>query len=179
MIADRGIRGLRVEEVAAAAGVSTSLLYYHFKNRAGLVNAAFEYANEQAPSTALRVASDRRSGYEALESALLAELDDAPEVRDYSVVWGDVCANAVFDPDLRAGVRQVTRSWRDTLTGAIERGTADGSIRSEIDAEEAADMLVTLIEGFSVRWLAGSLELARARELLLRAMQTLRPSSAR
>jgi AcrR family transcriptional regulator len=90
-----------VEEVAAAAGVSTSLLYYHFKNRAGLVNAAFEYANEQAPSTALRVASDRRSGYEALESALLAELDDAPQVRDYSVVWGDVCANAVFNPDLR------------------------------------------------------------------------------
>jgi AcrR family transcriptional regulator len=174
MIAERGIRGLRVEDVAAAAGVSTSLLYYHFKNRSGLVKAAFEYASEQAPSTALRVASDRRSGYEALQGALLAELDDSPQVRDYSVVWGDVCANAVFDPDLRAGVRQITRSWRDTLTGAIERGIADGSIRDQIDAEESAEMLITLIEGFSVRWLAGSLELARARELLLRALQTLR-----
>jgi AcrR family transcriptional regulator len=40
-IARRGIRGLRVEEVAAPAGVATSLLYYHFRSRSGLVNAAF------------------------------------------------------------------------------------------------------------------------------------------
>ncbi|MZE52785.1 TetR family transcriptional regulator, partial [Streptomyces sp. SID5770] len=33
VIARRGVRGLRVEELAAEAGVSTALIYYHFKDR--------------------------------------------------------------------------------------------------------------------------------------------------
>jgi AcrR family transcriptional regulator len=173
-IARRGIRGLRVEEVAAAAGVSTSLLYYHFRSRAGLVNAAFEYASERAPSTALRVASDSRSGYEALEGALVAELDDDPTVRDYAVVWGEVCAGAVYEPEFRSVITHITRNWRATLAGAIERGIADGSIRRDVDPQETADVLISMIEGLSVRWLAGSLDLERARELLLLTLQPLR-----
>lgn len=106
-IARHGIHGLRVERVAKEAGVSTALLYYHFGSRSGLVNAAFEYASELAPSTALRLASDEQSGYEAVAAALLAELDESPDVREFSVVWGDVSANAVFEPELRPSVRNI------------------------------------------------------------------------
>jgi AcrR family transcriptional regulator len=174
MIARRGIRGLRVEEVAEQAGVSTGLLYYHFESRAGLVNAAFEAASEKAPSTALRVASDSRSGYEALEDALLAELDDKPSVRDYAIVWGEVSAQAVFEKDLRPRVRRITHAWRDTVAGAILRGIDDGSIRPDVNAEDAAELLIVLVDGFSVRWLARSLELPRARELMRGALEDLR-----
>lgn len=58
---------------AQEAGVSTPLLDYHFGSRSGLVNAAFELASEEAPSSALRLASDTQRGYAALESALVAE----------------------------------------------------------------------------------------------------------
>jgi AcrR family transcriptional regulator len=177
-IARDGIAGLRVEEVAAAAGVSTSLLYYHFGSRPGLVNAAFEYASEQAPSTALRVASDTRSGYEALEDALLAELDDSAHVRDYAIVWGEVSAAAVFDKHLRPAVREVNDGWRATVAGAIERGIADGSIRDDIEPDDAAELLIVLVDGFCVRWLAGSLELSRARDLLRVAIERLRSARA-
>jgi AcrR family transcriptional regulator len=177
LIARSGIAGLRVEEVAEAAGVSTALLYYHFKSRSGLVSAAFEYASEKAPSTALRVASDSRSGYEALESALLAELDERPSVRDYAIVWGEVGALAVFDHDLRPGVRRITHAWRSTVAGAIKRGMADGSIRHDIDPEDTAELLIVLVDGFALRWLAGSIDVERARELLRRAIEQLRSSS--
>jgi AcrR family transcriptional regulator len=173
-IARNGITGMRVEEVAAAAGVSTPLLYYHFGNRTGLVNAAFEYASEQAPSTSLRVASDTRSGYEALEDALLAELDDRASVRDYAIVWGDVSAAAVFDAELRPAVRRVTREWQATVAAAIERGIADGSIRDEVDPDAVAELLIVLVDGFCVRWLSDSLDLSRARALLGLALEQLR-----
>jgi AcrR family transcriptional regulator len=178
LIARNGIAGVRIEEVAEAAGVSKALLYYHFNSRSGLVKAAFEYASEQAPSTALRVASDSRSGYEALEGALLAELDDRPSVRDYAIVWGEVSALAVFERDLRPAVRTMNHAWRATVAGAIERGIADGSIRRDIDAEETAELLIVLVDGFSVRWLAGSLDLDRARALMRRALEQLRSASA-
>jgi AcrR family transcriptional regulator len=173
-IARDGISGMRVEEVAAAAGVSPPLLYYHFGSRTGLVNAAFEFASEQAPSTSLRVASDTRSGYEALEAALLAELDDRATVRDYAIVWGEVSAAAVFDAELRPAVRRVTHGWQATVAGAIERGIADGSIREDVEADPVAELLIVLVDGFCVRWLAGSLELSRARSLLRLAVEQLR-----
>jgi len=176
MIARRGIHGLRVEQVAKEAGVSTALLYYHFGSRAGLVNAAFEYASELAPSTALRLASDDQSGYEAVEAALLAELDESPDVRDFSVVWGDVSANAVFEPGLRPSVRTITRAWRMTVAEAIDRGIRDGSIRSDIDPDDAAELLIVLVDGFCIRWLSGSLELERARRLLSKGLEQLRPT---
>jgi AcrR family transcriptional regulator len=166
MIARHGIHGLRVEEVAEQAGVATSLLYYYFKDRSGLIREAFEYASEKAPSTALRLASDTRSGYEALEAALLAELDDDSEQRNYAIVWGEACTVAVFEPELRATAQRITRSWQATVAGGISRGVSDGSIRPDIDPETTADLLITLIEGLSVRWLAGTMELEAARELL-------------
>jgi AcrR family transcriptional regulator len=174
MIARHGIHGLRVEQVARAAGVSTGLLYYHFGNRSGLVNAAFEFASEKAPSTALRLGSDAASGYEALETALLQELNDNPSVRDYAIVWGDVSACAVFEPDLRPLLRQITRAWRDTVGSAIERGIADGSIRGDLNPAETAELLIVVVDGLCVRWLAGSLDLNQARDLLRNVIEQLR-----
>ena len=40
VIARDGVRGLRVEKLAAEAGVSTALIYYHFHDRDGIVPAA-------------------------------------------------------------------------------------------------------------------------------------------
>src|SRR5437899_2478127 len=74
-IARSGARGMRVEEVAAAAGVSPGLLYYHFESRAGLVRAALEHASEQAPSSRLAADPAGADGYSSLEAALLGELD--------------------------------------------------------------------------------------------------------
>jgi AcrR family transcriptional regulator len=170
-IARYGIAGLRVEKVAAEAGVSVALLYYHFGERAGLVRAAFTYASEQAPSTALRIATDSRTGYEAVETALLMELDEQPRVRDAAVVWGEVSARAAFDEELRPAVRAVTSAWASTVAEAIARGLADNSIRSDVQPEEAAQILVTLVDGLCVRWLAGAMSLADARKLLRGAVR--------
>ena len=80
----------------------------------------------------------------------------------------------MFDHDLRPAVRVVTDAWRDTVARAIQRGMADGSIRDDIEPDAAAELLIVLVDGFCVRWLAGSIELARARELMQFAIARLR-----
>jgi AcrR family transcriptional regulator len=169
VIARRGVRGLRVEDVAAEAGVSAPLLYYHFGSRAGLVKAALEHASDRAPSAALREPT-QDSGFEAVSRALLNELSDEPEVRDNAVVWGEVSASAVFEPDLRGDVLRVTDGWRQAVCEAIEAGIADGSIRKGVDADTAADQLISLVDGLCTRWLAGTMERERARKLLTDAL---------
>src|SRR3954451_21926646 len=95
-IADRGVRGLRIEDVASEAGVSAALLYYHFKSRSGLVKAALEHASDHAPSTSVSPNGNGSSngngsasiytGREAVRAALLAEFGEEPGVRDNAVV---------------------------------------------------------------------------------------------
>ena len=170
LIARRGVRGLRVEEVAAEARVSPPLLYYHFESRAGLVRAALQHAGERAPSAALRDPAAGVSGRVAVESALLAELDDAPPVRDNAVVWGEVTATAVFEEELRDDVRGAAEAWRDMVAEAIQRGVEDGSIDGSVDPLEAAESLITLVDGLCNRWLAGAMPRERACELLRGAL---------
>lgn len=170
-IARQGIDGLRVEQVAAELGVSVALLYYHYGDRNGLVKAAFEYASEQAPSTALRVVGDERPGYDVLVDALLAELDEDPAVRDAAIVWGEVSARAAVDPDLRASVNAITHEWAETVAAVIERGVADGSIRAMKDPLMLAQRLVILVDGLVGRWLAEALTLDEAREVLRCALR--------
>jgi AcrR family transcriptional regulator len=173
VISRRGVRGLRVEEVATEAGVSPPLLYYHFASRSGLIRAALEHASEHAPSAALRREPQGETGFVAVESALLAELDDDRAVRDNAVVWGEVSASAVFEPALREDVRRVAEEWGSTVADGIRRGREDGSIRGDADPEATAEILITLVDGLCTRWLAGAIDRERARELLGAAIEKL------
>lgn len=174
-IAARGVRNVRVEDVARAAGVSNALLYYYFDDRAALVRAALERANAQAPSMrgadAGGGAAGGGSARERLVAGLLAELDDAPAVRDNAVVWNEVSASAVFDPALREALVRVTDEWNARVEGEIAAGVADGSIARAVQPRAAAEQLTSLIEGLSLRSLAGTLTRDRARELLRAALE--------
>ena len=176
VISRNGVRGLRVEEVASEAGVSPPLLYYHFASRQGLIRAALQRASDKAPSAALLAERDGGSGYAAIEAALLAELDDDRSVRDNAIVWGEVSATAVFEPELRDDVRQVTAEWSATVAEAVRRGIEDGSIREGVDPDQVAEVLITLVDGLCNRWLAGAMDRKRARDLLVATLrETLKP----
>jgi AcrR family transcriptional regulator len=172
-ILNGGARALRVAEVARRAGVSTPLLYYHFESRAALVRAALDHSAAVAPSAVLLAAGDGDSGLEAVRSGLMADLEDSPEVRRNTVIWNEVTALAAFEPELRDDVRRVTGGWQRAVASAIARGVADGSIAPHVDSDATAAVLTALIDGMSVRWLAGALELDDAREQLALALHAL------
>jgi AcrR family transcriptional regulator len=148
VIARTGVRGLRVEVVAEEAGVAVSLIYYYFGSRKGLVRATLDHANERAAGVA-------PSGVRA---TLLAELDE--DARQMSTVWGEIQASAVFDPDLRDQVREASETWTALVAAAIAEEAPSK------DARGAAERLTALVDGLSSRWLAGSIDRERARELL-------------
>lgn len=179
VIAARGVRQLRIEDVAQEAGISNALLYYHFGDRAGLVRAALQHANEQAPSMLDAVTGDAPGGARArLADALLAELDDDPAVRNNSVVWNEISASAIFDPALREPLARVTGDWNAKVLRAIEAAVADGSAEAPGGALDAAEYLTSVVEGVSLRWLAGTMTLGRAREHLTAALGHVLPPAA-
>jgi len=171
LIARRGVRGLRVEEVSAEAGVSTALIYYHFKGRAGLLRRTLEFINRRAvryTDAALEASGAPRT---QLTEMLLLEFQDVPQVRENSAAWGELRATAVFDPDLRELLADATREWTDDLADLIRRAQAAGTAAPGADPQAAAERLSALVEGLSERWLSGTTTLERAHELVRGAVE--------
>lgn len=170
VIAQDGVRGLRVEKLAAEAGVSTALIYYHFKDRAGVLRAALEHVNQRAQrytNDAFTNTADPRAQVEAM---LLFELQDTDEVRETSIAWGELRASAAFNPDLRGPLHATTRAWNDDVEVLIRQAQDAGIVAPGIDAAAAAESLTALVEGLSERWHSGSITLDRARHLLAGAI---------
>lgn len=170
VIARQGVRGLRVEKVAAEAKVAVSLIYYYFGNRTGLVRATLEHSNEQAASTLDDAEGDERSGRELVDAVLLGEFDDDAHTVALSIVWGEIVASAVFEPDLREQLAAATERWTTLVRDTIRVGVADGSIPAGVDAQAAATRLTATVEGLSNRWHAGLLDREAARALLTGAI---------
>ncbi|MCD2468166.1 MULTISPECIES: TetR/AcrR family transcriptional regulator [unclassified Streptomyces] len=170
VIARRGIRGLRVEELAAEAGVSTALIYYYFKDRSGILRHTLEFISQRAE----RYTSDRDpdapppSPREELEGTLLLELQDTVEVRENSAAWGELRASAVFDELLREDLARATLMWAQdvaVLLGQVQPMASASALAA------AGERLTALLEGLSMRWLGGGIKIDHARTLLLGAVE--------
>jgi AcrR family transcriptional regulator len=165
VIARRGVRGLRVEELAAEAGVSTSLIYYHFGDRAGLLRRTLEFISDRADRyTAEPPPEDEPEGpRELLEQTLMLELQGTAEVRENSTAWGELRASAVFEEDLREDLARATHTWVHEIAELLGRADPFGAAPAHA---AAAERLTALLEGLSIRWHSGSLTLEHARRLL-------------
>ncbi|MFD7322668.1 TetR/AcrR family transcriptional regulator [Streptomyces sp. NPDC059875] len=170
VIARRGVRGLRVEELAAEARVAKSLVYYHFGDRAGLLRHTLRFIGDRAERyTRGRPPGPRgpEDGRRELERRLLLELQETPEVRENSTAWGELRASAIFEPELREELARAGLEWvREIadLLGQVDP-TAAGTARAA-----AAERLTVLLEGLSTRWLIGVLPVDHASELMRAAI---------
>ncbi|MFF3176720.1 TetR/AcrR family transcriptional regulator [Streptomyces sp. NPDC057900] len=169
LIARRGVRGLRVEELAAEAGVSAALIYYHFTDRAGILLRTLEFISERAE----RYTAERCGGSapacrrRELEQSFLLELQDLPEVRENSIAWGELRASAVFDPALRGDLAEAGTAWTREVAGLLGAVLPGASATA---LAESAERLTALLEGLSMRWLSGVLSLEHAQELIMEAI---------
>ncbi|WP_406864781.1 TetR/AcrR family transcriptional regulator [Streptomyces sp. HUAS MG47] len=169
VIARRGVRGLRVEELAAEAGVSTALIYYHFKDRAGILRHTLEFISDRAEryTTDKEAPAGSFDPRQELQRSLLLEFQDRPEVRENSTAWGELRASAVFEPELRTDLARAGQTWVHDV--AAQLGQTCPHVPAPV-LTASAERLTALLEGLSTRWLSGAVTSAHARELMRDAL---------
>ncbi|MFB9436969.1 TetR family transcriptional regulator C-terminal domain-containing protein [Streptomyces showdoensis] len=163
------MRGLRVEELAAEAGVSTALIYYHFKDRAGILRHTLEFISDRADRyTADAEGTDGPfDPHQELERSLLLEFQDLPEVRENSTAWGELRASAVFEPELRADLARAGLTWVHEVASLLAQACPAAPAPT---LTASAERLTALLEGLSTRWLTDGLSVAHARTLMREAV---------
>ncbi|MFK4298993.1 TetR/AcrR family transcriptional repressor of bet genes [Arthrobacter sp. GAS37] len=171
-IARNGVRGMRVNDVAAEAGVSPGLLYYHFADRAGLLAATLDYINKQVSKDDAVLSPDTDAGDRDrhLRHLLLDEIKDDADVRRNSVAWNELRACSIFEPELAEPLSRTTVEWNKEIARAVAVAAESAS---EEDAATTAEILTSLVEGISGRWLNGFITTDHAHSLLTTAIDSL------
>ncbi|WP_427129915.1 TetR/AcrR family transcriptional regulator [Pseudarthrobacter sp. S9] len=169
-IARSGVRGMRVNDVAAEAGVSPGLLYYHFTDRAGLLAATLEHINKQVSKDDAAASPDAEDRTGHFRHLLLDEIKDDADVRRNSVAWNELRACSIFEHELAEPLSRTTKEWNREITQAIV-AASEGT--GEDEAAVTAEILTSLVEGISGRWLNGFITTDHARSLLTTAIDSL------
>jgi AcrR family transcriptional regulator len=164
-IVERGVEGVRMRDIAAAAGVSPTLPHYYFNTRSELLREAFVHAEEGMVRLELEVAGDRPPR-ERLERLLLMYFDADPRVCEIWMLAREMTTRAIREPGLRDSHEDVYAFWSRTIADVIRAGQAAGEIAPELDADQAGWRLTALVEGLGTWLLTGMATRRQCRELV-------------
>jgi AcrR family transcriptional regulator len=169
LIAREGINDVRIARIAMEAGVSPSLLHYHFASRDALLAEALEHSYELA-------AAARTGGDEPVAGRLREMIDQCLPLpgaqRDEWLLWVELWLHAARHQELRATAARLYARMHAWFMEAI----ADGVRRHELAVQDPArltDRLLALIDGYGIRALTDdpAMPVERAREEIWDALR--------
>ena len=169
-IAREGSRTVRLQDIAAEAGVSKALLHYYADSREQLLADAFEFGDERARQRVKQEIAGGGTGSERLRTLLHLYFADETEVREDWMIWSEFSASAVFNPGLRAKMRRAFADWSAWLEQIVGEGLRDGSIVSDRPPEEIVADLTALVDGLGLQLVRGLMSADQARQTLDRVM---------
>jgi len=135
--------GVRMTDIARAAGISRQALYLHFATRAELLIAATHYLDEiKGSDDRLAPSRSAQSGLERLDAFIEAWGGYMPEV--YGMAKALM---AMSDSDEAADTawRQRMQDMREGCEAAIEDLDRDGMLALAFTREQATDLLWTML----------------------------------
>ena len=143
----RGFASTRVGDVAAALGVSSGLVFYHFASKENLLGEAFRYAAEEHLD-GLAAAAGGGSALQRLDRILRLYFPAGSS--EAWVLWIDAWSQALRDPELAEISRQLDLRWKQTMAAVIREGVAAGEFACP-DPEATAWRLTALLDGLGVQ----------------------------
>lgn len=171
-IAREGIDEVRIARIAMDAGVSPSLVHYHFASREALLAEAIQYSYAHAADA--RISSGETPA--ATHAQRLAHMvDQCLPVTDALeadwVLWVELWLRAVRHHELREVAESLYTRMRTWFATEIAAGVDAGEF-APCDPAAVADHVIALIDGYGVRTLIGdrSVSLQRAHALILDAL---------
>jgi AcrR family transcriptional regulator len=163
-IATDGIDDVRIARIAMDAGVSTSLVHYHFETREALLEQALEYSFELAGDVRIGEEEGEVPNHTRRLAAMVDQCLPYPgELERDWILWVELWLRAVRHTELRPTAARLYGRMRRWFAEAIAAGVEAGEFDAGVDPERTADRVLALCDGFGVRALLGDLEIDQAR----------------
>jgi AcrR family transcriptional regulator len=165
LIAREGINDVRIARIAMEAGVSASLLHYHFASRDSLLAEALEHSYELAGDIRIGGEEEPGSASERLQYMIDQCLPAPGTLHDDWMLWVELWLHAARRPELRPTAARLYQRMHAWFKEAILTGEKNGEF-TVTQCDRTVDRLLALIDGYGIRTLtedpAMPLERARA-----------------
>jgi AcrR family transcriptional regulator len=151
VFAQRGYNEARMDDVAEEAGVSKGGLYLHFPSKDALFDGlvghlvGLEARRLKAARAAEGPVADRLAGFFHEYARDMARM-----ARFYPIIM-EVYARSFRHPPLRRVMQGYIDVYVTELSALVQEGIASGEFR-QVDAEEVALQLISLLEGLALVW---------------------------
>lgn len=152
----KGYEATSLVDLLEATGLSKSSLYGTFGGKRELFLAAFDaYRKERALD--MGQVLNQGPPRQAIETffRMVIDVAQAAELSRGCMSINQAVELAPHDPDIQGRVEEDFQRIEDGLTRAIERGQAEGSVKSTRDARGLARLFVVAFPGLQVMMRAG------------------------
>ncbi|SJN08883.1 Transcriptional regulator, TetR family [Leucobacter sp. 7(1)] len=153
-IAELGLSGVRISDIAERAGMTAGHLNYYFPSKSVLLQRAIEMSEGE-------LVRDARESLSALADPLarlraLCDVSLADAVGDPGwLLWFQVWAESALHPELAEAHHELDASWRELLRQVIADGVAAGVFRVP-DVDGATAVIAAMLDGLSIQLAVGA-----------------------
>ena len=179
VIAESGIRDLRMTDVAKQAGVSSGTVHYYFESKQALIHAAFEYNFRHSMQRRKDILVTGGDALTLLERVVASYAPADPDSVAAWRVWAELWVHGLREPELRELNETIYGEWRAIVFGLV-RAAQDQDLLTGGDPSIIANTIVAMIDGLAIQVLLGSrdMTLARMRETCRAYVNSLRKNVA-
>ena len=155
LIARQGYSRTSVAQIGAEAGYAASLIRHHFGSKEGLLRAISDLVLGRFYERQSELAAGNRRGIDAMAAILDRYLDEMKARPDTSRALQVLIGEALGPvPEIREVFAEHTESYRRSVQEVLERGIAEGLIRSDLDPAAEAVAFVATLRGLVGQWMA-------------------------
>ena len=160
IILERGVDGLKIEDVCERVGVTKGSLYWHFHDREGLIREALleqMYRMAEEKLDTLSTAIDSATGRDDYLMKVVGAQSDPFDADEVETRWQrlEIITAARRDPGLWAMMCDVQRRQQRFLVELMESASARGILRDDVDPKAMAAALTALGMGSNLLTLLG------------------------
>lgn len=175
VLSRRGFEGGSVARIAQAAGVTKGSLYWHFKSKQDVIEAACGHYYRTSLRRMHAEAAAVNDPLQRLERVLRFVVRNCLMNAENRLFTLEILTLSVHDEAIRRGWRQFYETCREFLLGLVEAARLTGQLDTP-SPERAVDLILETMEGIKLRALfePGICSPAVEKQLLSELMDVLR-----
>ncbi|OUL35930.1 TetR family transcriptional regulator [Nostoc sp. T09] len=145
----QGYAGSSISDIMRVTGLQKGGIYNHFQSKDELALQAFDYAIACVSQHTRAALRSKHHAIERLQAIIgvFSSFVDNPPIKGGCPLLNTAIESDDAHPALRKRAQQGMDSWRQLIGLIIEKGISRNEIRSGVDADEVATVIIATLEG--------------------------------
>lgn len=156
IISASGVDGCSFAAVSEATGFSVGMIQHYFRTRNRLILATIDHRIHESEEEWRRIASRGENALAKIRDLLTFSVEGDKSFADAWGFWLELYAASHKDETVRREVNNILELWRKFFLDVLEEAVAEGSVRPAHDPEDAARLLLAVVDGLAIQTINGT-----------------------